>query len=87
MIKAIQAVQSESDSLTPSQEAYTESEQLELPLDKPDTGSISSATPEAFVTSIAPTAKAVAEELRYQPTVAIINIPNQNACEANSRIR
>ena len=84
---ATQAVQSELDSLKRSQEAYTEPEQLKLPLDKPDTGSISSATPEAFVTSIAPTAKAVAEELGNQPTVTVIYITNQDAGEANSRIR
>jgi len=61
--EAIQAVLSEYDSLIPSQETHTEPEQLELPLDRPDTDAAPSATPDAFVASIAPTAKAVAEEL------------------------
>ena len=69
--EAIQAVQSEYDSLTPSQEAHTEPQQLELPLDSPDTDDLPSAAPEAFVTSIAPTAKAVAEELGIDPRIVI----------------
>ena len=69
--EAIQAVLSEYDSLMPSQEAHTEPEQLELPLDKPDTDAGPSATPEAFVASIAPTAKAVAEELGIDPRLII----------------
>ena len=69
--EAIQAVLSEYDSLVPSQEAHTEPEQLELPLDSPDTNAASSATPEAFVASIAPTAKAVAEELGIDPRIVI----------------
>jgi flagellum-specific peptidoglycan hydrolase FlgJ len=71
--EAIQAVQSEYDSLTPSQEAHTEPQQLELPLPlvSPDTDDLPSAAPEAFVTSIAPTAKAVAEELGIDPRIVI----------------
>jgi flagellum-specific peptidoglycan hydrolase FlgJ len=68
---AIQAVLSEYDSLIPSQEAHTEPEQLELPLDSPDTHEVPSATPEAFVASIAPAAKAVADELGIDPRVII----------------
>ena len=68
---AIQAVLSEYDSLMPSQEADTEPEQLELPLGSPDTDVEPSATPEAFVASIAPTAKAVAEELGIDPRIII----------------
>ena len=60
---AIQAALSEYDSLMPSQEAHTEPQQLELPLDSPDMEAVPSATPEAFVESIASTAKAVAQEL------------------------
>lgn len=67
---AIQAVLSEYDSLMPSQEAHTEPEQLELPLG-PDTNAAPSASPEAFVASIAPTAKAVAEELGIDPRIVI----------------
>jgi len=55
----------------PSQEAHTEPQQLELPLESPDTDVAPSATPEAFVASIAPTAKAVAEELGIDPRVII----------------
>ena len=40
-------------------------------LDSPDTNAASSATPEAFVASIAPTAKAVAEELGIDPRIVI----------------
>ena len=70
--KAIQAVLNEYDSLTPSQEAHTEPQQLELPLDSPpDTDEVPSATPEAFVASIAPAAKAVAEELGIDPRIVI----------------
>ena len=69
--EAIQAVQSEYDSLMPTQKAHTEPEQLELPLESPDTDVAPSATPEAFVASIAPTAKAVAEELGIDPRVII----------------
>jgi flagellar rod assembly protein/muramidase FlgJ len=69
--EAIQAVLSEYDSLMPSQEAQAEPEQLELPLDSPDTDAVPSATPEAFVASIAPTAKAVAEELGIDPRIVI----------------
>jgi len=69
--EAIQAVQSEYDSLTPSQEAHREPQQLELPLDSPDTDDLPSAAPEAFVASIAPTAKAVAEELGIDPRIVI----------------
>ena len=68
---AIQAVLSEYDSLMPSQEADTEPEQLELPLGSPDSDAVPSATPEAFVASIAPTAKAVAEELGIDPRIVI----------------
>ena len=68
---AIQAVLSEYDSLMPSQEADTEPEQLELPLGSPDSDAVPSATPEAFVASIASTAKAVAEELGIDPRVII----------------
>ena len=68
---AIQAVLREYDSLMPSQEADTEPEQLELPLDSPDTNAVPSATPEAFVASIAPPAKAVAEELGIDPRIVI----------------
>ena len=69
--KAIQAVLSEYDSLMPSQEVQAEPEQLELPLDSPDTDAPPSATPEAFVASIASTAKAVAEELGIDPRIVI----------------
>ena len=69
--KAIQAVLSEYDSFMPSQEAHTEPEQLELPLDSPDTVAVPSATPEEFVASISPTAKAVAEELGIDPRLII----------------
>jgi flagellar rod assembly protein/muramidase FlgJ len=69
--EAIQAVLSEYDSLMPSQEADTEPQQLELPLDSPDTDVEPSATPEAFVASIAPTVKAVAEELGIDPRIVI----------------
>ena len=69
--EAIQAVQSEYDSLIPSQEDHIEPQQLELPLDSPDTNAAPSATPEAFVASIAPTAKAVAEELGIDPRIVI----------------
>ncbi len=69
--EAIQAVLSEYDSLIPSQEAHTEPEQLELSLDSPDTDAAPSATPEAFVASIAPTAKAVAKELGIDPRIVI----------------
>ena len=70
--KAIQAVLNEYDSLTPSQEAHTEPQQFELPLDSPpDTDKVPSATPEAFVASIAPAAKAVAEELGIDPRIVI----------------
>lgn len=68
---AIQAVLSEYDSLIPSQEAQAEPEQLELPLDSLDTDVEPSATPEAFVASIAPTAKAIAEELGIDPRIVI----------------
>jgi flagellar rod assembly protein/muramidase FlgJ len=68
---AIQAVLSEYDSIIPSQEANTEPQQLELPLDSPDTNEAPSATPEAFVASIAPAAKAVAEELGIDPRIVI----------------
>jgi flagellar rod assembly protein/muramidase FlgJ len=69
--EAIQAVLSEYDSFVPSQEAHTEPQQLEIPLDSPDTDVEPSATPEAFVASIAPTAKAVAEELGIDPRIVI----------------
>jgi len=69
--EAIQAVLSEYDSFVPSQEAHTEPEQLELPLDSPDTDAAPSATPEAFVASISSTAKAVAEELGIDPRLII----------------
>ena len=69
--KAIQAVLNEYDSLMPSQEAHTEPQQLDLPLDSPEGDIISSATPEAFVASIAPAAKAVAEELGIDPRIVI----------------
>ena len=69
--EAIQAVLSGYDSLMPSQEAYAEPEQLELPLDSPDTDAAPNATPDAFVASIAPTAKAVAEELGIDPRIVI----------------
>ena len=69
--KAIQVVLSEYDSLMPSQETHTEPEQLELPLDSPDTNAAPSATPEAFVASIAATAKAVAKELGIDPRIVI----------------
>jgi flagellar rod assembly protein/muramidase FlgJ len=69
--EAIQAVLSEYDSLIQLQEAHTEPEQLELPLDSPDTDAAPSATPEAFIESIAPTAKAVAEELGIDPRIVI----------------
>ena len=68
---AIQAVLSEYDSLMPSQEADTEPQQLELPLESSVTDVTPSATPEAFVASIAPTAKAVAEELGIDPRIVI----------------
>jgi len=68
---AIQAVLSEYDSLIASQEAHTEPQQLELPLDSLDTNEAPSATPEAFVASIAPAAKAVAEELGIDPRIVI----------------
>jgi flagellar rod assembly protein/muramidase FlgJ len=68
---AIQEVLSEYDSLMPSQEAHTEPEQLEFPLDSPGTDAAPSATPDAFVASIAPTAKAVAEELGIDPRLII----------------
>jgi len=68
---AIQAVLSEYDSLMPSQEAHTEPQQLELPMDSPEGDVIPSATPEAFVASIAPAAKAVAEELGIDPRIVI----------------
>ena len=55
----------------PSQEAHTEPQQLELPLDSPDINAEPSATPEAFVASIAPTAKAVAEELGIDPRIVV----------------
>ena len=55
----------------PSQEAHTEPQQLELPLDSPEGDIIPSATPEAFVAYIAPAAKAVAEELGIDPRVII----------------
>ena len=67
----MQAVLSEYDSLVPSQEAHTEPEQLELPLDSPDTDAAPSATPEAFVASTASTAKAVAKELGIDPRIVI----------------
>lgn len=69
--EAMQAVLSEYDSLMPSQEAQAEPEQLELPLDSPDTVAVPSATPEEFVASISPTAKAVAEELGIDPRLII----------------
>ena len=69
--KAIQAVLNEYDSLMPSQEAHTEPQQLELPLDSPEGDIIPSATPEAFVASIAPAAKAVAEELGIDQRIVI----------------
>jgi flagellar rod assembly protein/muramidase FlgJ len=69
--ESIQAVLRGYDSLISSQEAHTEPEQLELPLDSPDTDAVPSATPEAFVASIAPTAKAVAEELGIDPRIVI----------------
>ena len=69
--KAIQAVWKEYESFMPSQEAHTEPQQLELPLDSPDIHEAPSATPEAFVASIAPTAKAVAEELGIDPRIVI----------------
>ena len=55
----------------PSQEAHIEPEQPELPLDSPDTDAAPNASPEAFVASIAPTAKAVAKELGIDPRVVI----------------
>ena len=69
--ETMQAVLREYDSLIPSHEAHTEPEQLELSLDSPDTDAVPSATPEAFVASIAPTAKAVAEELGIYPRIVI----------------
>ena len=69
--EAIQAILSEYDSLMPSQEAHIEPEQLELPLDSPATDAAPNASPEAFVASIAPTAKAVAKELGIDPRVVI----------------
>ena len=69
--EAIQAVLSEYDSLITSQETHTEPERLELALDSPDTDAAPSATPEAFVASIAPTAKAVAKELGIDPRIVI----------------
>ena len=69
--EAMQAVLSEYDSLMPSQEADTEPQQLELSLDSPDTDVEPSATPEAFIASIAPTAKAMAEELGIDPRIVI----------------
>jgi flagellar rod assembly protein/muramidase FlgJ len=69
--KAMQAVWKEYDSFMPSQEAHTEPQQLELPLDSPDIDAEPSATPEAFVASIAPTAKAVAEELGIDPRIVV----------------
>ena len=69
--EAIQAILSEYDSLMPSQEAHIEPEQLELPLDSSDTDAAPNASPEAFVASIAPTAKAVAKELGIDPRVVI----------------
>jgi flagellar rod assembly protein/muramidase FlgJ len=69
--ETIQGVLSEYDSLIPSQEAHTEPEQLELPLDSPDTDAVPSGSPEAFVASIAPTAKAVSEELGIDPRIVI----------------
>ena len=71
VIKPFRRSLNEYDSLTPSQEAHTEPQQLELPLDSPEGDIIPSATPEAFVASIAPTAKAVAEELGIDPRVII----------------
>ena len=68
---AIQAVLSQYDSLMPPQEAHTKPQQLELPLESPDTDEAPSATPEAFVASIAPAAKAVAEELGIDPRIVI----------------
>jgi flagellar rod assembly protein/muramidase FlgJ len=68
---AIKAALSEYDSLMPSQEAQTEPQQLELPLDSPDKETVPSATPEAFVASIAPAAKAVAQELGIDPRIVI----------------
>ena len=69
--EAIQAVLNEYDSLMPSQEAHTEPERLELSLDSPDTDAVPSATPEAFIASIASTAKAVAKELGIDPRIVI----------------
>ena len=69
--EAIQVVLSEYDSLMPAQEAHTEPEQLELPLNSPDIHEAPSATPEEFIASIAPTAKAVAEELGIDPRIVI----------------
>ena len=69
--EAIQAVLSEYDSLISSREAHTEPDQLELPLDSPDTDAASSATPEAFLASIAPTAKTLAKELGIDPRIVI----------------
>jgi flagellar rod assembly protein/muramidase FlgJ len=69
--KAMQAVWKEYDSFMPSQEAHTEPQQLELPLDSPDIHEAPSATPEEFIASIAPTAKAVAEELGIDPRIVI----------------
>ena len=69
--KAIQAVWKEYDSFMPSQEAHTEPEQLELPLDSPHTDAEPSATPEEFIASIAPTAKAVAAELGIDPRIVV----------------
>ena len=68
---AIQAVLREYDNFMPTQEAHTEPQQLELPLDSPDTNAAPSATPEAFVASIAATAKAVAKELGIDPRIVI----------------
>jgi len=62
---AIKAELSEYDSLIPSQEADTEPQQLELPLDSPDTNAVPSATPEAFVASIAPPAKGCSGGARH----------------------
>ena len=69
--KAIQAVLKEYESFMPSQEPVIEPEQLELPLDSPHTDAAPSATPEAFIASIAPTAKAVAKELGIDPRIVI----------------
>ena len=69
--KAMQAVWKEYDSFMPSQEAHTEPQQLELPLDSPDIHEAPSATPEEFIASIAPTAKAVAAELGIDPRIVV----------------